>query len=152
MGEARLAPRLFKGDEDVRAIARGLIARDLPRASWTHEAHLAAIVCILVEHPDIDADINMRAIISGYNAAVGGVNDDTQGYHDSMTHVWIKVARAYCAAHPGLPLIDLANGLIASADGDRNVPLRYYSRDRLFSVQARREFIAPDLAPLPDAG
>jgi hypothetical protein len=34
--------------------------------------------------------------------------------------------------------------------GARDWPLRFYSRDLLFSVAARRGFVEADLAPLPD--
>jgi len=151
VGEASLPPRLFAADEEVRAIARGLLARDLPRPLWTHEAHLAAIICILTEHPEILAERDMPVIISSYNVAAGGVNDDTQGYHEAMTQVWIHVARRHVAAHPGLELLDLANGFIAGPDGGRDVLLRHYSRDRLFSLAARRSFVTPDLLPLSAA-
>jgi len=33
--------------------------------------------------------------------------------------------------------------------GRRGWPLRFYSGERLFSVEARRHFVAPDLAALP---
>jgi hypothetical protein len=33
--------------------------------------------------------------------------------------------------------------------GRRDWPLRFYSGERLFSVEARRRFIPPDLASLP---
>jgi len=33
--------------------------------------------------------------------------------------------------------------------GRRDWPLSFYSRDRLFSVEARRHFVTPDLAVLP---
>jgi hypothetical protein len=33
--------------------------------------------------------------------------------------------------------------------GKREWPLRFYSPARLFSVDARREFVAPDLSALP---
>ena len=33
--------------------------------------------------------------------------------------------------------------------GRRDWPLRFYSAERLFSVEARRQFVPPDLAPLP---
>ena len=39
--------------------------------------------------------------------------------------------------------------LLASETGSRNWPLRFYSRERLFSVEARRGFVQPDRAPLP---
>ena len=147
--EASLAPRTFQTEGDVHFIVQGLLARDLPRALWTHEAHLAAMVAILAEHPDIHPEMQMRDIISGYNVACGGVNDDTQGYHDTMTHIWIQIARAHIAQFAGQPLLAMVNALVSGPDGDRNVPLRYYSRQRLFSVEARRSVLGPDLAPLP---
>jgi hypothetical protein len=33
--------------------------------------------------------------------------------------------------------------------GRRDWPLRFYSRERLFSVEARRSHVAPDLAAMP---
>ena len=41
------------------------------------------------------------------------------------------------------------NALLASDVGSRDWPLRFYSRELLFSVQARRGFLTPDRAPLP---
>ena len=35
-------PRIFKSDAEIEHIGEGLLARTLPRAEWTHEAHLAA--------------------------------------------------------------------------------------------------------------
>lgn len=155
MAEAELQPRLFATAGDGRAIAQGLLARDLPRERWTHEAHLAAIVCILAEHPEIFPERDMPVIISSYNVAAGGVNDKTQGYHETMTQLWIHIARNHLAvqgaAHDGRDLVDLANALIGGPDGDRDVPLRHYSRELLFSREARRRLVAPDLVPLPVA-
>jgi hypothetical protein len=34
--------RFFADDAAVRHVGEGLLARTLPRAEWTHEAHLAA--------------------------------------------------------------------------------------------------------------
>ena len=41
------------------------------------------------------------------------------------------------------------NALLGSPEGRRGWPLRFFSRDRLFSVEARFGWCAPDLAPLP---
>jgi hypothetical protein len=41
------------------------------------------------------------------------------------------------------------NQLLLSPMGRRDWPLRYYSPQRLFSVEARREFIRPDIASIP---
>ena len=35
--------RLFHDDASIVAIGEGLLAATLPRAAWTHEAHLAEV-------------------------------------------------------------------------------------------------------------
>lgn len=144
--------RLFASDADILHVGEGLLARTLPREEWTHEAHLAACLWILRERPEIDAERDMRGIISGYNAAVGGVNDDMQGYHHSITMAFIAGVRAFLRDRPaGEALVDAVNALLLSETGQREWPLRFYSRERLFSVEARRGFVAPDVARLPSS-
>ena len=94
---------------------------------------------------DIDIERELPLIISSYNLAVGGVNDDTRGYHHTITHVYIAGVKAHLAeVGHDLPLYKTVNALLLSERGSRDLPLRFYSKERLFSVQARREFVAPD--------
>lgn len=145
------SPRLFECDEEIRAIGAGLLALTLPREAWTHEAHLAACLWLLSERPDIDVDAEIARIIRGYNESVGGVNDDRQGYHDSITRAYVAGVRLFLSETAETGLAARVNGLLRSPMGARDWPLRFYSRDLLFSVPARRRFVEPDLAPLPSA-
>ena len=45
--------RLFEDDASIIAIGEGLLTRTLPRAHWTHEAHLAACTWLVRNRPDI---------------------------------------------------------------------------------------------------
>jgi hypothetical protein len=144
------SPRHFDGDAAIIRIGEGLLARDLPRPDWTHEAHLAATTYLLTRRPDVDLDRDLRKIISSYNESVGGVNDDTQGYHETITRVFLHGVRLFLAeADPDDELHELVNELLLSPMGRRDWPLRFYSAERLFSVEARRKFVTPDLAALP---
>ncbi|WP_431470500.1 hypothetical protein [Sphingosinithalassobacter sp. LHW66-3] len=141
-----LEPRLFETDAAVRHLGEGLIACALPRAAWTHEAHLAATLYLLVERPDIDVDREIGGLIRRFNESVGGVNDDHQGYHETITHCFIAGIRQFLSEwRGGSGLVERLNGLLLSPMGQRDWPLRFYSRDQLFSVEARRCFVAPDL-------
>ena len=143
-------PRLFKSDAEIEHIGEGLLARTLPRAEWTHEAHLAATTYLLTRRPDIAIDKELPGIIRRYNESAGGVNDDTQGYHETITRVFLHGVRLFLAeADPGEPLHELINELLLSPMGRRDWPLRFYSAERLFSVEARRHFVPPDIAALP---
>ena len=143
-------PRLFHSDAEVAHLGEGLLARTLPRAEWTHEAHLAATTYLLLKRPDVDLDARLPEIIRSYNESVGGVNSDTEGYHETITRVFLHGVRLFLAeANRREPLHKLVNELLLSPMGRRDWPLRFYSRERLFSVDARRHFIRPDLASLP---
>jgi hypothetical protein len=143
-------PRLFSSDDEISHIGEGLLARTLPREEWTHEAHLAATTYLLLKRPDIDLDNALPDIIRSYNESVGGVNDETQGYHETITRVFLRGVRLFLAeADLKEPLHELVNELLLSPMGRRDWPFRFYSRDRLFSVEARRGFIEPDLRTLP---
>jgi hypothetical protein len=139
--------RFFADDAAVRHVGEGLLARTLPKAEWTHEAHFAACLWLLTERPDIDAERDLPAIISGYNEAVGGVNDATQGYHHTITLTYVAAVRELLArVAPALSLAEKVNMLLAAPQGRRDWPLTLYSRDRLFSVDARLNYLPPDLA------
>jgi hypothetical protein len=139
--------RFFVDDNAVRHVGEGLLARALPKPEWTHEAHLAACLWLLTERPDIDAERDLPAIISAYNEAVGGVNDATQGYHHTITLTYVAAVRDLLArVAPALSLAEKVNILLAAPQGRRDWPLTLYSRDRLFSADARLSYLPPDLA------
>ncbi|HET7816868.1 MAG TPA: hypothetical protein VFK58_04760 [Sphingomicrobium sp.] len=142
-------PRLFPSDAAIERIGERLLARTLPRAEWTHEAHLAATTWLLLRRPDIDVDAELPGIIRRYNESVGGVNSDGEGYHETITRVFLRGVRLFLAeADASEPLHELVNALLLSPMGRRDWPLRFYSPERLFTVEARRMFVEPDLAAL----
>jgi len=143
-------PRLFATDADVERVGEGLLARDLPREEWTHEAHLAATTYLVLRHPEIDLEAELPGLIRRYNQSVGGVNSDSEGYHDTITRVFLHGIRLFLAeADLREPVHELVNELLLSPMGRRDWPMRFYSREVLFSVPARRGFVAPDVAALP---
>lgn len=143
-------PRLFASDADVAHIGEGLLSRTLPRPEWTHEAHLAATTYLLLRHPEIDLDHELPGLIRSYNESVGGVNSDTEGYHDTITRVFLHGIRLFLGeADLSEQLYELVNELLLSPMGRRDWPLRFYSRNLLLSVEARRGFVGPDIGTLP---
>ncbi|MDT9597737.1 hypothetical protein [Sphingosinicella rhizophila] len=145
-------PRLFPDDASIRHVGEGLLACTFSRAEWTHEAHLAACVWILVERPDLVPERDLPDVIRRFNESVGGVNDDYQGYHDTVTACFIAGVRLHLArCDARRTLAGKVNGLLLAPQGRRDWPLRFYSPDRLVSIEARRSRVEPDLQPLPDA-
>ena len=144
------SPRLVHSDAEVAHLGEGMVARTLPREEWTHEAHLAATTYLLLRRPDIDLDAELPGLIRRFNESVGGVNSDTAGYHETITRVFLHGVQFFLGeADSSEPLHELVNQLLVSPMGRRDWPLRFYSRARLFSVEARRQLIEPDIAALP---
>lgn len=135
-------------DAEVAALAEGLLDHSLPKARWTHAAHLAATLR-LVRTRDAGLERDMPGIIQTYNVAAGGVNDDHNGYHETITQAYLTAIRAFAATLPaGMGDGEAAARLLATPMGDKAWPLTFWSRERLFSVQARRGWVEPDLKPL----
>lgn len=135
-------------DAAIERIGRCLVDRTLPKVEWTHAAHFAAAFWLLRE-PEYDAFAEMPKLIRAYNEATGVANTDTGGYHETITIASLRAARAWIDAHPHLSLAAALDEFLSSAFETSDWPLAYWSRGRLFSVAARREWVEPDLRPLP---
>ncbi|WP_294254516.1 hypothetical protein [uncultured Sphingomonas sp.] len=94
-------------------------------------------------------DAEIGGLIRRFNESLGGVNDDHSGYHETITRAYVAGVRLFLEQAGEGNLLAQINGLLASPMGRRDWPLRFYSRERLFSVEARRGFVEPDLALLP---
>lgn len=140
--------RLFDSDAAIRHVGEGLLARTLPKAEWTHEAHLAACAWLVLERPDIALERQLPDIIRAYNVAVGGENTDHAGYHETLTQLYIIGVRRFLADCREVGLLGKVNALLTSDMAPRDWPFRFYSRDLLFSVPARRGWVEPDLAAI----
>ena len=143
-------PRLFSSDAEIEHLGERFLARSLPKEEWTHEAHIATTTWLLLRRPDVDVDRDLPDLIRRYNESVGGMNSDSEGYHETITRAFLSGVRLFLSEADGAePLHELVNELLLSPMGRRNWPLRFYSRDRLLSVEARRNFVSPDIAALP---
>ena len=139
----------FSSDTEIEHIAKGVLDLSLPKVEWTHAAHFAAAVWLLTD-PDIDAFTQMPGFIRAYNEATGVANTDTGGYHETITRASLLAARHICAkAKPDTPRFESVNTIMTGPYGHPDWLLTYWSRNRLFSTQARKSWVAPDLAPLP---
>ena len=145
-------PRLFADDAAIRGVGERMLARTLPREEWTHEAHLATCAWLILERPDIAPERDLPDLIRRYNESVGGVNDETQGYHETITQVYIRAVRSHLATTEGQGLAERVNALLLAPEGWRDWPLRFYSPELLFSRKARLGWVEPDLSPLAGEG
>ncbi|HAE26361.1 MULTISPECIES: hypothetical protein [Hyphomonas] len=139
----------FETDDDIAALLEGFRGRTLPKEKWTHAAHWAAALGLIAEDAAA-AYRDMPGMIRAYNESVGGRNTETEGYHETITVASLKAAEhALGAAPEGTPLHAVLSDLLAGPCGKPDWILDYWRRETLFSVKARREWVAPDIRALP---
>ena len=127
----------FTPDEMFDAFVNGR----LPKDAWTHEAHLITCWVALRDRSPAETLAFLRHAIQTHNCGIGIRNTETSGYHETLT-VYYVTAVAQAAA----PTLD---ELYKVPTCGRDAPLSYWSRDVLFSTEARLGYVEPDLAPLP---
>lgn len=150
MSAVAARPKLegYASFDEIKKVVEAFENCTLPRAQWTHAAHLTIAFWYLVCYPLPEAAEKIRAGIQRYNAANGIVMTKESGYHETITLFWIRLARHYLttATLEG-HLVVLLNEMLRRYS--RQLPFEYYSRDRLLSWEARQHWLEPDLKALP---
>lgn len=137
-------------DIDDPALWAAFHDQTLPAAAWTHREHLRVAFLYMQRYALDEAHILMRVGIIRLNAAHGLVETPARGYHDTLTRAWLVLIAASRGDAPALA--GSAGFIDAHASRlSRDAMLRHYSRERIFSPEARARFVEPDLAPLPVA-
>jgi hypothetical protein len=138
---------MFTSDLEIIRIGEGVRDRTLPKRDWTHPAHIAAAVWVLNLYGDRSDDI-LPELIRAYNVATGVQNTDQEGYHHTITLASLRAVRAIVSGLDG-PLSAQTNTVLTAGYDRPDWLMRHYTKACLFSVQARRAWVEPDLDPLP---
>jgi hypothetical protein len=126
-----------------QAFARAFENGDVTPAQFDHRAHVRVAWVYLHESATPrEALERMRDGIRRFAAAAGA----SQKYHETITVLWMRLLEAARARGASGELADV---LVAHPElADKDLPLQYYSRERLFSDEARAAWIEPDRLPL----
>lgn len=131
-------------------ILQGFENGSFPHDQWNHAAHLRVAGCYLLAHPQEEALRRMREGVRRYNESTGGKNTDDSGYHETLTRFWIAVAGAFLAGLANnTSRAERIQALVSEFGSRRDLFRDYYSFDVVKSRAARRDWIAPDVKPLP---
>ena len=125
-------------------------AATLPAAEWTHRAHLAVGTWHVYHHGAGALDL-VRAGILTLNDRHGTPNTDTRGYHETITRAYLALIDDVLARTPRTTAADAVARVLEDPIAVAGALLRYYSKDTLMSVAARRGWVEPDLRPLTES-
>lgn len=136
----------YKTEIQVLELVRSFEDATVSRDDWKHAEHLVVALYYLT-HNDLDtAYTRMRAGI--LNLLEHGFKVDLKKempYHETITLFWMRTVADYNNSKNGASLLEKANEV--AYKWDKDYPLRFYSRELLFSDEARAGFIEPDLIP-----
>ena len=130
--------------DQIEQLVRAVEQCTLAPAEFSHHAHMTVAIWYLAHLPFDAAADAMRATIQRFAGHYGL----TQLYHETITQFWMLLLHHYLDANPQLGLADATYHALAEL-GSMQPVFRHYSRERVFSDQARREWVAPDLIPMP---
>jgi len=136
-------------DAELDSLVRRFADCTLPKPEWTHAAHLAVGLWHVSRHGGDGALARLRAAISQLNESHGTVNSPTGGYHETITRAYVHLLAAFVAERSDKTAAELVTAMLESPLADRKALLRFYSHERLDSVEARLGWVEPDLARLP---
>ncbi|MET0754157.1 MAG: hypothetical protein ABWZ66_12315 [Pyrinomonadaceae bacterium] len=123
----------------VKAFESGTISRD----DWKHAEHLVVALYYLSRH---DFETSLRMMREGiFNLLKAFEVDLTKEmpYHETMTVFWIRTVYDFKNSKNGASMPEICSELVEKFDKD--YPLRFYSRELLFSDEARAAFVEADL-------
>jgi hypothetical protein len=141
---------IYKSDEEVFLLVKAFEERTLPKADWTHAAHLTVGLYYSLNSPPGVAKNLMRDGIYWLNDRHGTPNTESSGYHETLTFFWMTTIANFLEANGrDGGLAKLANELLAVCS-DAKLPLQFYSRELLFSAAARARRVEPDLPGVAD--
>jgi hypothetical protein len=125
-------------------LVRGVAELTLPNERFHHREHLRFA--------------RYRVLRDGYPFALESVSEQiarfasrhghAQKFHVTMTQCWVRIVAGALADEPSDRSFEQ---LVARHPQllDKHLPLRHYSRERLFSEPARTGWVEPDLLELP---
>jgi len=119
----------------------------LPESEWTHLAHVRVAWLYLSQH---SPDVALLKICDGILRYNTEVLHRPEKYSETVTVAFVHVVLGRIqAAEPWGKFAMRIDDLL---DSKKPALLIYYSRENLFSDEARRQFVAPDLTELPCFG
>jgi hypothetical protein len=125
------------------AFTRAFESGSVTPSQFDHLAHVRVAWVYLHEAPSVEEALpRMRAAIRRFAAAAGA----SQKYHETITVLWMRLLADVQGRGGAGELADVLRDHPRLADKD--LPLQYYTRERLFSDEARSAWVEPDRQPL----
>jgi len=133
---------MYTNAAEIIATVEGLESCRTGKDSFKHEDHLIVATFYLQQLSVADAISRMRHNLLQF---LDHHEVDRQKYNETITVFWFELVADHLSTLPAdSTLIEKCNVVLESFDNSALV-FEYYSRERLFSDQARANFVRPDI-------
>lgn len=133
----------YKTDEDILAVVREFETGTIARDKWRHAEHLTVALYYLSRHDFETALVKMRDGIFNLLKSFGVDLNVEMPYHETLTVFWLRTVADFKNSKNGASIVEICNELVEKFDKD--YPLKFYSREQLFSDEARAKLVEGDL-------
>jgi hypothetical protein len=133
----------YKTENEILALVKSFERGTIARADWRHAEHLTVAFYYLSHHDFDGALTKMREGIFNLLKSFGVDLTKEMPYHETLTVFWMRTVRDFALSKNGASMLEKANELVECFNKD--YPLRFYSRELLFSEKARAGFVEADL-------
>src|SRR6266481_8139492 len=135
---------LLASDSELQRFVDAWKAGRLPKAQWTHAAHVALAAYFAFDHAAAATFAIMKAGILHHNTSVGTPNTEDNGYHETLTRFWSSEIGEFVRAGRYGSRLGAVRAAVSAFGSDRDRFRRFYSFDVVRDRRARREWVAPD--------
>jgi hypothetical protein len=135
---------LLRSESELQRFVDAWRAGRLPKAEWTHAAHVAMAAYFAFDHAADATFAIMKAGILQHNTSVGTRNTEDNGYHETLTRFWAGEISAFVRSGRFCSRWEAVRAAVAEFGGDRDRFRLFYSFDVVRDRRARREWVAPD--------
>jgi hypothetical protein len=136
-------------DSSLREFVHLWELRTLPKAQWTHAAHVAVCAFYTAELGPTEALRRMREGIPLYNISVGGKNTEDSGYHETLTCLWAKIVSDFIAVGQYHTAFAAVEATVLRYGQERKLHETFYTFDVVNNHHARSVWVPPDIAVPP---
>ncbi len=133
----------YKTETELKSVVERFENGTISRDAWGHPEHLIVAFHYASTNDLALALEKMRRGIFNLLKAFGVDLTREMPYHETMTVFWMRTVFDFAASKNGSSIVESCAEMIEKFD--KNYPLRFYTRELLFSDEARNGFVLPDL-------
>ena len=135
---------MYKTEDEILEIVRLFETGTIRREDWRHAEHLTVAFYYASHHDFETALVKMRdGIFNLLNAFEVDLTKEMP-YHETLTVFWMRTIFDLIKEREKSSFVEKANRVLEIC-GDKDLPLKFYSREFLFSDEARKKFVEGDL-------